>query len=105
MSIKFKLIDAGYSDPRDYKEYSFDINFTDRNEFAEWAECDFYDDYDEFEYEMECGGEDYCGTLDFAGSYDNKGNYYVGYQSCEIQNYEKAIEKWKEFFKSHGKLI
>lgn len=101
MAIKFKLFD---SREEEYKVYSFDIDFEDMDDYENWEYSD--NDIETFVDNMECGEEDYCGTLDFdgEGAFEDK-ECHVGYISCEIVNFEKALDKWREFFKSKGKLI
>jgi hypothetical protein len=96
--IRFKLEDEN----NEYKEYSINIDFESVEDFDNFTYED--SDFELFMEKMECGEEDYCGVHDITGGIDEDGIEWVGYQSYEIKNFNKAIQKWEKFFKIKGLL-
>jgi hypothetical protein len=99
--IKFKLIDESILDSNGHtdfnnEDYCLKLNFKNYDEFDEFT----YDDPD-FELFLMDKMESEYGVHDFCGDGDD----YVGYSSYEIQDFNEAINKWREFWKSKGKLI
>lgn len=83
----------------DQKDHFLNTTFDSADEFFDWAD----DDYDEFVDKMETSREDWSGVHDLACG-DKDGVEFVGYSSYEIKNFEAALDKWREYFKSRGKL-
>jgi hypothetical protein len=83
----------------DKKDHFLNTTFDSVDEFMDWMD----EDYDKFVDEMETSREDWSGVHDFTSKYEN-GVAFVGYSSYEIKNFEAALNKWKEYFKSRGKL-
>ena len=98
--IRFKLEDEN-SENEDYVKCNIELNFKDGMEFDEW--CD-NSEFEKFMDQMECGSEPWCGVHDGSGGEDDDGIEYVSYSSYEIQDFDTATEKWREFFKSQGVL-
>ena len=97
--IRFKLQDENHDD----KEYVIDLNFKNEDEYLDFMDEDI--DFDTFMEKMECGRHKWCGVHDGTGGADDDGVEWFGYHSYEIRDFNAAIEKWKEFFRSKGKLI
>jgi len=83
----------------DKKDHFLYTSFDGVDEFFDWLD----DDYDEFVEKMETSREDWSGVHDLACG-DKDGVEFVGYSSYEIKNFEAALDKWREYFKSRGKL-
>lgn len=81
------------------------MNFKDEKEYNKFALYDEVEDYEKFMEEMECGNHSYCGVHDCNGDVDDDGVVWEGYSSYEIEDYDKAIEKWREFFSSKNVLL
>lgn len=101
--IIFKLIDEKKPNSQGYNDYTnndyiLKLNFKNLDEFDEFTYDD--PDYEIFMDEMECGSDPWCGVHDYWGDAD-----CFGFSSYEIEDFNAALEKWKEFFKSKGKLI
>ena len=48
--------------------------------------------------------DDWCGVHDGGTGREEDGEEYWCYSSYEIKDFNTAIEKWSDFFKSKGKL-
>jgi len=94
--MKFKLYDEN-SDIY----YSIDTNFVDVDDFLDWIQSD--DDFQPFMDNMETGYDDWCGIHDGGNGYDGDVEFWQ-YSSYEIKDYNQAIQKWEEFFKSKNKM-
>lgn len=78
---------------------------------------DFYsfDDFDDWSWQdtdyrvlmdyMETGKDSCCGVHDGGNAYDDNGKEIFIYSSYEIKDFEMAINKWEQFFKSKNKII
>ena len=49
--------------------------------------------------------ESFMANLDSTESEDSDGIEWVGFWCMDCKDVKLAMEKWKEFFKSHNKLI
>jgi len=94
--MKFKL----YDENNDIY-YSIDTNFVDVDDFLDWIQSDI--DFQPFMDKMETGHDDYCGVHDGGNGYDDGVEFWC-FSSYEIKNFNRAIQKWKEFFKSKNKI-
>ena len=88
--VKFVLQDEN----DDYKSYWFDTNLSER-EFDNFAQTP---EFENFMEKMETSGKKWSGVHDGTG-----GDGWVGYNSYEIKNFNKAIKMWLDFFISNGK--
>lgn len=85
------------------ESFYLDLNFKNSEEFFEFCEND--SSYDKFVDKMETGDDTWNGILDFYGFTDKSGIEYVGYSSYEIEDFDTAFNKWKDYFNKKGKLI
>jgi len=96
------LLNFNLFDENNNKKYTISLNFEDTEAFFNWIESK-NSDFEIFMHKMETGNNLCCGIHDYTGGFEN-GVEYVGYSSYEIEDFKCAINKWKIFFQSKGKL-
>jgi hypothetical protein len=96
--IKFKMVDEDGK-----KEFSIKLSFQSVEEFDDYSDDD--QDYEDFLSDMENGSADYCGTLIPIDGVDEDGTEWIGYTSLEVENFEKATEKFKRFFEKDDLVL
>jgi hypothetical protein len=96
--MKFKLHDQN----SDSYKGEINLDFNSIDDFLDWTYPN--DKFEKFMDHMETGHEDYCGVHDGGDDIEDDGEEIWMYSSYEIKNFEKAIEKWEEFFRINGKI-
>jgi len=96
--IKFKMVDVDGE-----KEFSVNLNFQNVEEFDDYSDDD--QEFEDLLDKMENGSADYCGALVDADGVDEDGTEWVGYTSVDVENFESALEKFKEYFAKDGLVL